>query len=192
MLHKSIMKSLRLPVALLALAASPMVQAVQFAGSETAPGIWTYDLTYNSLDNYSIYTPETTITITGLFGVTGATGPTSTTFADPWLSGINLAWTPEVLDGGTTVKWTHVGSGTGNFDTDMFVSGFKVFATGAVSGVASLGTNGFSTDTTNGGLDRDIVARITGPVAPVPEPETYAMFLAGLGLLGAVARRRMV
>lgn len=26
--------------------------------------------------------------------------------------------------------------------------------------------------------------------APVPEPETYAMFVAGLGLLGAVARRR--
>lgn len=28
--------------------------------------------------------------------------------------------------------------------------------------------------------------------APVPEPETYAMFLAGLGLLGAAARKRRV
>jgi hypothetical protein len=27
-------------------------------------------------------------------------------------------------------------------------------------------------------------------VAAVPEPETYAMLLAGLGLMGAVARRR--
>lgn len=26
--------------------------------------------------------------------------------------------------------------------------------------------------------------------APVPEPESYAMFLAGLGLIGAIARRR--
>lgn len=26
--------------------------------------------------------------------------------------------------------------------------------------------------------------------APVPEPETYAMFVAGLGVLGAIARRR--
>lgn len=26
--------------------------------------------------------------------------------------------------------------------------------------------------------------------APVPEPETYAMFLAGLGIIGAIARRR--
>ena len=27
-------------------------------------------------------------------------------------------------------------------------------------------------------------------LTPVPEPETYAMFLAGLGLMGAVAKRR--
>jgi hypothetical protein len=28
------------------------------------------------------------------------------------------------------------------------------------------------------------------PLAPVPEPETYAMLLAGLGLMGAIAKRR--
>jgi len=28
------------------------------------------------------------------------------------------------------------------------------------------------------------------PVSPVPEPETYAMLLAGLGVMGAIARRR--
>lgn len=34
---------------------------------------------------------------------------------------------------------------------------------------------------------------ITGiPVTPIPEPETLAMLLAGLGLIGAVARRRKV
>jgi hypothetical protein len=27
-------------------------------------------------------------------------------------------------------------------------------------------------------------------IAPIPEPETYAMLLAGLGLMGFVARRR--
>ena len=31
-----------------------------------------------------------------------------------------------------------------------------------------------------------------GPIDPVPEPETYAMFLAGLGLMAVLARRRTV
>jgi hypothetical protein len=33
-------------------------------------------------------------------------------------------------------------------------------------------------------------ANIVSPVAPVPEPETYAMLLVGLGLFGFMARRR--
>jgi len=32
--------------------------------------------------------------------------------------------------------------------------------------------------------------RLSTPITAVPEPETYAMFLAGLGLLGFVSRRR--
>jgi hypothetical protein len=31
---------------------------------------------------------------------------------------------------------------------------------------------------------------LTVMAAPVPEPETYAMMLAGLGLLGGMARRK--
>ena len=31
-----------------------------------------------------------------------------------------------------------------------------------------------------------------GPVTPVPEPETYAMLLAGLGLVGTMVRRRKI
>ncbi|MBL8491861.1 MAG: PEP-CTERM sorting domain-containing protein [Rhodocyclaceae bacterium] len=34
------------------------------------------------------------------------------------------------------------------------------------------------------------VARIYASVTAVPEPETYATMLAGLGVLGALARRR--
>lgn len=34
------------------------------------------------------------------------------------------------------------------------------------------------------------VATLTAPAAPVPEPESYALLLAGLGLLGFAARRR--
>ena len=35
-----------------------------------------------------------------------------------------------------------------------------------------------------------VAARDLVPTTPVPEPETYAMLLAGLGLMGFVARRR--
>ncbi|MDR3087435.1 MAG: FxDxF family PEP-CTERM protein [Azoarcus sp.] len=35
-----------------------------------------------------------------------------------------------------------------------------------------------------------LFAHIVYNVASVPEPETYAMLLAGLGVIGAVARRR--
>jgi len=41
-----------------------------------------------------------------------------------------------------------------------------------------------------GGYIGGFVASSTGPVTPVPEPETYAMMLAGLGMVGWMARRR--
>ena len=33
---------------------------------------------------------------------------------------------------------------------------------------------------------------VSTPVAPIPEPETYAFMIAGLGLVGFIARRRKV
>jgi Ice-binding-like/PEP-CTERM motif len=48
--------------------------------------------------------------------------------------------------------------------------------------------NGGSSDYGSGGYSGD--ENFTVPVAVVPEPETYAMMLAGLGLLGFMARRR--
>ena len=47
-----------------------------------------------------------------------------------------------------------------------------------------------STITGNAGMALDNVEVTLGTAATVPEPETYAMMLAGLGLLGFVARRR--
>ena len=44
----------------------------------------------------------------------------------------------------------------------------------------------------SGGIGMDLVTygNLSPIAAPVPEPETYAMMLAGLGLLGVMARRR--
>lgn len=49
-----------------------------------------------------------------------------------------------------------------------------------VSGTTNPGNAGLITISTNN----------TGTVSPVPEPESFAMLLAGLGLMGAIATRR--
>ena len=171
-------------------------RAVSFDLTAVAPGVWTYTLTYDPLDNYSIFQPSTTISLTGLFGVTSATGPSSTDFPGN-LDLINLNWTTQVLGGGTSVVWTHVGSGTGNFSVPMHAFGFQVFAPGAATGVASLVTDGFSRDITDplpgGGFDLDINTTVDGPTSaattPVPEPATIASLAMGLAWL---ARRRTI
>jgi hypothetical protein len=97
------------------------------------------------------------------------------------------------LDSGT---WTLVGSLAGNNNTWAF----STFA---------LGTNFYDDIATGLQVKIDIDAHNSGwlvsiaksslsvdggtlppPVPSVPEPETYAMLLAGLGLIGGIARRR--
>lgn len=52
--------------------------------------------------------------------------------------------------------------------------------------VAARSTSSYATTST---LGFDMVT-VSGTIAAVPEPENYALFLAGLGLMGAIARRR--
>ncbi|MFZ5526645.1 MAG: PEP-CTERM sorting domain-containing protein [Pseudomonadota bacterium] len=56
-----------------------------------------------------------------------------------------------------------------------------------VGGSAALGTAVYVAN----GLDGQAVVNMTQAVAAVPEPETYAMLLAGLGVVGFSLRRRM-
>jgi len=87
-------------------------------------------------------------------------------------------------------------------DTANPNDGFDLLSFG-YSGSANVGLNDWVTSTvsTIGGYGRpnappqfalpsDAVFYLVSPTNPVPEAETYAMLLAGLGLLGLVARRR--
>ncbi len=62
---------------------------------------------------------------------------------------------------------------------------------GDLNGTFSLTvTNPTNATTANGYLRLETYANAEGYINPVPEPETWVMLLAGIGLVGAIARRR--
>lgn len=76
-------------------------------------------------------------------------------------------------------------NGDDTFLTSAVGAGPLAFSWGAtVGGSMYLTVNGVATGT-NGGVYNGAIS-----VTAVPEPETYAMMLAGLGALGFLARRR--
>lgn len=89
------------------------------------------------------------------------------------LSDSNFSMTASLVGSLATLTITG-GSGTQTFTHDYGAASFGSGVGVGVYGNARL--DNFSTDVNS--------------TAPVPEPETYAMLMAGLGLLGAIARRR--
>lgn len=84
-------------------------------------------------------------------------------------------------------------TGNGGSATD-FASTSASFASGMTSNAGTLSVS-FANSTGSkvlGTLGGSVSSSGFGAVAAIPEPGTYAMFLAGLAAMGAVARRRRV
>ena len=123
-----------------------------------------------------------------IWEISGSTGAHSNFLSGNWYS---------------TETWNALSVGSGNtfnfagLDIDYIVSAVAGTAAGSPLGApSSLANASFSvyfSDNSWGTaklsqLDWNVSQTLT--INAVPEPETYAMLLAGLGLMGAVARRR--
>ncbi|MDR1423835.1 MAG: FxDxF family PEP-CTERM protein [Azoarcus sp.] len=85
-------------------------------------------------------------------------------------------WSVYVTDARTGQTLTTFDKPTGTFDVASLGAGsYNLW----VSGSSPLGGQGSYS-----------ISITSSPTLAVPEPETYAMLLAGLGIVGAVARRR--
>jgi hypothetical protein len=205
------MKQLLSALALAALASSAGAQ-VTFSGGTDQPitGIYnptgTTSVQTGGKRNATITTTAGALTATFLgfealdtdtFTFSLASGTLTNKTAVPDISSIfgnvlagDLSFTFADLFAGTTV----INGGTGVGVSGMFTS-YMVFGTGTGGGFTPY-TKGGLYDVVigfNDGLqvDGDYDDMIIGlKVTAIPEPETYALLLAGLGAVGFIARRR--
>ena len=134
----------------------------------------TYSADFNGKLNVNTFD----LNLTGLNGVTFLEGQVSANFTGS--KGYNV--TAVTFDGFSFTPVTNSVSPNGKNGSDYW--------TLSLGAITSTMHSIVVTGTPLGGSTVGFVGSLSLGVTPVPEPETYAMMLAGLGALGFLARRR--
>ena len=136
----------------------------------------------NFLDTYSLLAGQSVSYKFGTFSPVGGVAPAGTyQFLSTGLT-LNLVGTAQKTDENGDLVFYAAGDPLlnlyGGFEYDF--NGDQIFASGGEPVIVQVETD-FTMASTNAAFVR---------VVPVPEPETWAMLLAGLGLVGFAVRRR--
>jgi hypothetical protein len=124
-----------------------------------------------------------TLDLSSLTGTSNVTSVLSANFAGN--SGYDI--TSATFDGASFTALVNY-SVTGLVGADVWQFNFNNVSSSLHTIVVNGAALGGSTAGFTGSLSVTNSPLVT--ITPVPEPETYAMLLAGLGLMGAIARRR--
>jgi len=204
--------------ALLTVGLSTLSMSAQAAGycnlSTATEGISTSNMTFNSINASDCYgvaagniNPGDAATVNALAWGSGWSYLDSTDDAGVTFMGIDFT---VVATAGSVGSWTLTGTDTNggaplNFPTSLdFVVGLKAGSEYALWGFDNAVVDGsdsgtFSIVFTNNGGQNPALSHLIvfgreaggGTVGMVPEADTYAMLLAGLGLVGFAARRKL-
>jgi len=147
-------------LAVTALTAACAANASTYALPQGAPGL--FQVSSNTFED------SFTFNVTSLSSLVGGVGSRDLDFGFVTVQALNFS---ELSLTGPGLNVSYTGNAATFSATSLGVGSYTL----TVKGAAPSG----------GGL-----YSLYGNLAPVPEPESYAMFLAGLGIVGAVARRR--
>lgn len=161
----------------------------------TEPGIFQFD-SFTIPVGVSVFLPGVDADLaapTAYFNVTGNVLLEGALLAPGWNISIgfngSFVSTPSSRIESHSLTLKSLGSGSLQLDGDIVIAGSSIDVTAPTSGLIRAPQGEIILE--QGG---DITLSESGSLtlnAPVPEPKTYAMLLAGLGLIGYVVRKRV-